>query len=144
MLLDTNIVLRQLRRDDSDYAMVTRAVEILRRRQEPMVLVPQNTVEIACVLTRPVVANGFGLSPADAEVELQRIERLYPVLPDTADVYQHWRLLFADPGAVGRQVYDMRLVAAMRAHGLTHLLTINVDDFKRYSGITVLHPRDIS
>ena len=33
---------------------------------------------------------------------------------------------------------------AMLVHGLTHLLTFNVDDFRRFEGITVVHPQDVT
>jgi len=36
-----------------------------------------------------------------------------------------------------------RLVAAMNVHAITSILTFDVDDFKRYPGIQVLHPQDI-
>jgi len=35
------------------------------------------------------------------------------------------------------------LVAAMHVHGVTHLLTLNVRDFARYPGITVVHPQTL-
>lgn len=142
-LIDSDILLRRARKTDAKYPLVTSALDNLRDDGEVMNIVPQNVVEVAAVFTRPVAANGLGLSSADAEHELQVIEALFPVLPDTPEVYRHWRRLFVSPGALGRQVYDMRLVAAMYAHGLTHLLTINVDDFKRYSGIIVVHPKDV-
>ena len=41
---------------------------------------------------------------------------------------------------IGRRVHDTRLVAAMNVHSVTHLLTFNTDDFKRYDGITVVDP----
>ena len=36
------------------------------------------------------------------------------------------------------QVHDTRLVAAMKVHGLSHILTFNVKDFKRFVDITVI------
>ena len=41
---------------------------------------------------------------------------------------------------IGKNAHDARLVAAMRVHGVTHLLTFNDQDFARYTGITVLTP----
>ena len=37
------------------------------------------------------------------------------------------------------------LVAAMLAHGLTHIVTFNTADFTRYTplGIVILHPQDV-
>ena len=38
---------------------------------------------------------------------------------------------------------DARLVAIMRTHGVRSLLTFDVDDFARYSGIDVMHPKTV-
>jgi hypothetical protein len=32
----------------------------------------------------------------------------------------------------------------MIVHGLTHMLTFNVADFQRFTGITVVHPQDVA
>ena len=45
---------------------------------------------------------------------------------------------------IGRQAHDARLVAAMKVHNVTHLLTFNPDDFKRFSEITVVNPQDVT
>jgi predicted nucleic acid-binding protein len=43
----------------------------------------------------------------------------------------------------GVQVYDARLVASMRVHGVIRILTFNERDFARYSEIQAIHPRSI-
>ena len=35
-------------------------------------------------------------------------------------------------------------VAAMNVHAITSIVTFDVDDFKRYPGIRVLHPQDVT
>jgi predicted nucleic acid-binding protein len=35
------------------------------------------------------------------------------------------------------------LVASMLVHGVTHILTFNVEDFQRYPDITVVHPQNM-
>jgi hypothetical protein len=46
---------------------------------------------------------------------------------------------------MGKQVHDTRLVAVCQVHGLTHVLTFNIQHFARPAslvpGLTVLHPR---
>jgi hypothetical protein len=42
--------------------------------------------------------------------------------------------------ALVNAMHDVRLVALMLAHGVTHLLTLNGADFRRYSEITCLRP----
>jgi predicted nucleic acid-binding protein len=43
----------------------------------------------------------------------------------------------------GVQVHDARLAAAMRIHGISHVLTFNQPDFSRYANITIVRPQDI-
>jgi hypothetical protein len=47
---------------------------------------------------------------------------------------------------MGKKVHDARLVAAMITHQMTHLLTFNIDDFKRkrFSAIVVVDPRSVT
>jgi hypothetical protein len=41
----------------------------------------------------------------------------------------------------GVQVHDARLAAAMRVHGVSHILTLNLTDFIRFADlIAVVHP----
>lgn len=44
----------------------------------------------------------------------------------------------------GAQVYDARLVSAMRIHGVKRILTFNEKDFAPYSDIEAIHPQVIS
>jgi len=48
-------------------------------------------------------------------------------------------------GVLGIQVHDAKLVAGMKAHGITHILTLNNRDFLRYSssGITSITPDEV-
>ena len=41
------------------------------------------------------------------------------------------------------QVYDARIAAAMKAHAVSHLLTLNKKDFTRYPEITVVAPHEL-
>jgi predicted nucleic acid-binding protein len=40
-------------------------------------------------------------------------------------------------------MHDARIVAAMLSHRVTHLLTFNTADFKRYTEITTINPREV-
>jgi predicted nucleic acid-binding protein len=44
----------------------------------------------------------------------------------------------------GKSTHDARLVAAMRVHQVTHILTFNIQDFTRYPGINILSPQAIA
>lgn len=88
---------------------------------------------------------GFGWDPARADQEVQSLEAAFPMKEDVPQVYGHWRSLVLAAGVTGASVYDACLVAAMLAHDIRHILTFNVDDFRRYAswGITAAHPADV-
>ena len=100
----------------------------------------QNLIELWAVSTRPVENNGLGLTPTQADRVVARVEGSVFRLPDSDDVYPEWRRLVVTHGVSGKNAHDARLVAAMTVNRITHILTFNVDDFARYTGIDVLHP----
>ena len=143
-LADTNILLRLARRDEPDYGVVRAAVQRLQWGGASLCYTAQNLVKFWNVATRPKERNGFGLSVAEADDETQRIEGELVFLPDNERVHREWRRLVVAYGVLGVQVHDARLVAAMHVHGVTHLLTLNEQDFARYPDITVVHPQKVA
>jgi predicted nucleic acid-binding protein len=144
VLLDTNILLRLLNPADPEYAVVRSAVDALAARGDELCLVSQNLVEFWNVCTRPADKNGFDLAGAETDVRAKLIESRFTLLPDTAHIQTEWRRLVVACSVSGVQVHDARLVAAMLAHRVTHLLTLDDRDFARYPGISVLHPRSVA
>jgi predicted nucleic acid-binding protein len=143
-LLDTNILLRWVQPTDPVHGVATASVKELLRRGESLFVTPQNYIEFWGVATRPAAVNGLGMSPAQAAVEVQQLEALFPLLPDTPAVYPAWRQIVLSAGVSGAQVHDARLVAVMRAHGITHVMTLNPADFQRFAGIAVVRPQDVT
>lgn len=140
-LIDSNILLRIARRDDPDHAVVDGAIFKLVEAGAVLYYTHQNIAEFWNVATRPAEKNGFGLTVTDAEKEVRTIESGMVLLPDSEAVYYEWRRIVVDNAVAGVKVHDARLAAAMRVHGVTHLLTLNPDDFTRYAQITAVHPR---
>lgn len=88
------------------------------------------------VLDNPSLSNpGLGLSVAEAELELRYVEGLFGIHRDTPVLYDEWRRIVVLYRVEGKNVHDARIAAAARMHGVTHLLTYNVNDFKRYADI---------
>jgi predicted nucleic acid-binding protein len=125
------------------YGDTARAVNILLAREDELFVVAQNLIEFWAVATRPIANNGLGLTVARATQELTKLKALFAILPDTAEILSEWEQLVVKHQVLGRQVYDARLVAAMNVHNLTHLLTFNTGDFKRFSFITAASPQTI-
>jgi predicted nucleic acid-binding protein len=65
------------------------------------------------------------------------------LLPDNARILPEWERLFTQHSVSGKNAHDARYVAAMNVHNITHILTVNKDDFKRFSKITALLPSDV-
>jgi predicted nucleic acid-binding protein len=142
-LVDTNILLRISRRFDPQHKLVDSALAKLALAGTTLHFTHQNIAELWNAMTRPINRNGFGLTVTEAEREVRVIESGMSLLSDNEAVYWEWRKIVVQHAVSGVQVHDARLVAAMRVHGVSHILTLNVTDFSRYSGITVAHPSTV-
>ena len=131
-LMDTNILLGAAHRVDARYSIVQEAVHKLWANEHELRTTSQNFAEFWNVSTRPTDRNGFGQKPVEANNLLRDLELLFPLLPDSPTVYPVWRRLVVKYEVSGVQVHDARLVAAMIAHNVTHILTFNIRDFERY------------
>jgi predicted nucleic acid-binding protein len=120
------------------------AVKALLRFGEILYVSSQNFIEFWAVATRPLESNGLGLKIEEAARELQGIKTIVSNLPDTPEILTEWEKLVIQYRVSGKQAHDARLVAAMMVHGVTRLLTFNIDDFKRYTDITAVHPTSIA
>ena len=141
--VDTNVLLRCI--DDGHVAQLVaiNALFALRDRGEALSIFSQNLIEFWAVATRPVSSNGLGLSIADAEIEVINLKTLFALLPDTPEIFSAWEKIVLQYQVSGKQAHDARLVAAMNVHNVTHLLTFNTADFKRFSEITAVSPTTI-
>lgn len=138
--VDTNIIKHFTQPGTREHAESVQAVKDLWGSGERLTTFAQCMIEFFGFLTRPslyddaALANpGLGLSILQAEEELRRAEGLFGVHADTAIVYPEWRRIVLLYEVKGKQVHDARIAAAAHMHGVTHLLTYNVSDFKRYT-----------
>ena len=70
---------------------------------------------------------------------VEAFEKQFRVAEDDTAVTARLLELIENPGAQGRQVHDANIVATMRQHQLSLLLTHNGSDFRRYaSWVTVI------
>jgi predicted nucleic acid-binding protein len=142
-LVDTNILLRMTRRSDPQHQIVDTALARLAFQGTILHYTHQNIAELWNAMTRPLMRNGLGLTVADAEREVRAIEAGMSFLPDSAAVYREWRRIVLQHSVLGVQVHDARLAAAMYVHRVSHILTLNVTDFSRFSSIMAMHPGSI-
>lgn len=137
------MLLRSIEINHPMHSQATGALSILLEGDSQVCLATQNLVELWNVCTRPLKRNGLGMTVDRTNAELTKLERMFTILSDSSAIYPEWRRLVTVHSVMGVQVHDTRLVAAMLVHGITHILTFNTSDFKRFSEITVVHPTDI-
>ena len=135
-LTDTNVLVAMSLSNAETIAFVDRC------KEEPAQFF--TTLQIVCefwnVCTRPEENKGLGLSPEFTLRALDRLRLGFPVLPDTEGAHQELLLLLSQHKVRGRQIYDARLAAAVRAHKLDGILTYNLRDFARYGNINPFSP----
>ena len=120
------------------------AIEILVQRGDTLCFSAQNVREFWNVSTRPVSeTRGFGLTLDDAFDQVLTIEHNMQLMPDNEQTYRTWRALIAKHRVRGVQVHDTYLAATLITNHVTHLLTWNVKDFKRFDAITALTPDEV-
>ncbi|NJR52341.1 MAG: type II toxin-antitoxin system VapC family toxin [Leptolyngbyaceae cyanobacterium CSU_1_3] len=142
-LVDTNILLRNVEREHPMHHDAATAILNLMQRGNRLCVIPQNLIEFWNVATRPAERNGLGYSLKRVEQEIQELKAFFRLLPDQPDIYPTWEALVVRYEVRGVNVHDARLVAAMQTHELTHILTFNVSDFRRYGEITAIAPSEV-
>lgn len=140
ILLDTNVLVRITRRQDSQSGVARAAIQALCGRREQLIIVPQNLYEFWTVATRPLGPppagrNGLGMTAAQAGHWLRFFRRRFTLLPDREELSSVWQELVERHALTGFRAHDVRLVAAMQTYGITRLLTFNAKDF---SGLPVV------
>ena len=130
--MDANALLRFFQRSDSSHFAVREAVRRMRASGDDICILPQNVTEYWNVATRPASAHGgFGLTLQEADRQVQIMERIFHLLPDTFAIYTEWRRLV------------IQIAACLRVHGVARLLMLNTKDFARYPGFTAVDQAQI-
>jgi hypothetical protein len=71
------------------------------------------------------------------------IERYCQLLTESLATHQEWRRLIMIHSVQGVLIHDARTVSVMNVNDVTHILTFDKDDFKRFQNITALSPLDV-
>jgi len=144
VVIDANVLLRFVDPTAAQHPTAVAALAALRAQGDSLRTVPQSLYEFWVVATRPIANNGLGLSIGECEQTLTQLEGLFPLFADSPTLFAEWRALVVAQSCHGKVAHDARYVAALRAHGLTHLLTFNVADFARFPSITLLDPTAVA
>lgn len=141
ILLDTNVIIRNFKRDDPQHGNASSALENLVARNVVLCVAPQVMFEFWVVATRETDRNGLGLAPAAARRAVDNILANCVLLPDSPVIFEHWLELCTRHSVRGKRAHDARLVAWMLSHQIAELLTFNVEDFNQFTDIAVRTPQ---
>lgn len=140
--VDTNILLRTQDVQTSGHAdAVAFMLQLHDRVRHPFVARAQVLIEFWSVATRPADVNGLGMTAERAAEKLDDLVRVL-CLPEPPDVAERWRALLGETTVEGKQAHDARLVAFMRAHAITRVITLNPRHLTRFAGVTCLSPAE--
>jgi len=140
-LLDTNVLVYALYEQDEHH---TASAALLQRAQQPAAaycLTPQSVAEFYAVVTdrrRVTVAK----PPAEALAALANILSLpgLTLLPVPVDVVARLTDLLYRRPVIGRDVFDVQLIATMLGNGVRKIYTFNTGDFEPFDEIEVVRP----
>jgi len=145
VLIDTNVLARVAHKNHPHTHVANAALHRLWSEGHELRVVPQVLYEYWSVATRFVEENGLGGFSAEvADADVSSFKRVFSVLRDERGILERWHEIVRKGGVTGKQAHDARLVAAMQRHGLTHVLTFNASDFRRYTSIELIDPHSLT
>ena len=139
MFVDTNVLVYALDNESDWHDRARASIDRARRAGEPLRISRQVVREFISTLTR----QSPGVPLLSREIVLEEARRLlqsYEVLEDGPRVTEILLDLCGEIAVGGRQVHDASIVATMRAHDESRLLTFNATDFVRYADHIELVP----
>jgi predicted nucleic acid-binding protein len=143
-LIDTNLLIRSVQKSHPSCRVARQALITLQRENHRLYVTDQIVAEFWNVCTRPIQVNGLGLSVSITDQYVDQLERFFTILPGSIQSFRIWRKLVVDHLVVGSKVHDTRLVAMMSLYSISHIITFNGSDFKRFPGIEAINPESFS
>ncbi len=99
--------------------------------------------EYLAVLSRPQQFSR-PLPPKALAAQIADFQARYRIAEDSTKVTRKLLELIQKFEVGGRQIHDANIVATMLVHRVGSLLTLNQDDFKRFSPlVSLLHPKSL-
>jgi predicted nucleic acid-binding protein len=143
VFLDTNILIRANVDEAPLHAETLAAIKSLRANGDALWISRQILREFVATLTRPQTFS----NPRPMATIIERVryfQTRFWVANETAVVTEKLLTLLETIPVGGKQIHDANIVATMQAYGVDHLLTLNVEDFTRFSAsITLLSLNDV-
>ena len=141
IFLDTNILVYSTNRVSPLLNVAKAAIEKARERNFELIVSQQVLREYLAVTTRFDVV-GKKTAYLDIIANVQQFQREFRVVEEKPEQIDQLIQVLENIPSAGKQIHDANIVATMLVHGVGHILTHNVDDFKRFSGRIHVVPLD--
>lgn len=143
-LLDTNIILRFTDSDSAEYELINNVISQILVEGGQCLITAQVITEFWVVATRPITVNGLGWTVEKTEEAVQMLINQFDLLEETPAIFPQWLSLVTSYKISGKRTHDVRIQAVMLTHNISHLLTLNPQDFVAIEGLEIIHPNSFS
>lgn len=141
VFLDTNVLLCATDRSREYHDECRRLIASAATNGYHLAVSGQILREYLVVTTRPIDANGLGLSSADALRNVQAFGGPPTAFCDEGEsVSKRLRALVEAYDLAGKRLHDANVVATMLVAGIQRLITVDIDDFAVFTEIEVSRP----
>jgi predicted nucleic acid-binding protein len=138
LFLDTNILVTATDESRRNHRIARKLIERGRAVGLHGALSGQIIREYLVVATRPVAANGLGMSPGDALRNVEQFAGRLAFCDETEATSVRLRGLVRIHGLAGKSTHDANVVATMACHGIARLVTENPEDFSRFPEVRLV------
>ncbi|MGH2403012.1 MAG: type II toxin-antitoxin system VapC family toxin [bacterium] len=140
ILLDTNVLVVSFNVDAGGHRVCRAVVDAALARRIPGALVPQVLLEAYAVLTDARRLK-TPLAPERAWAEVDTLAHSMTVVYPQRAVFDELQGIVRSRQPTGQDIFDVFIVAQMRASGISAICTLDTKDFSGYEGISVETPQ---
>lgn len=142
ILIDTNVLVYAINEDAAQHSSSRTLVDQAIDGRLPAVFVPQVLVELYAVITdhRRITKP---LTPSIAWGQVDVLRSTLPVLDPSGDAMELLGQLVAIHAAKGGRVFDLFLVAQMRARSIETICTYDTAHFRSIAGVDAATPDEL-
>lgn len=138
-IIDTNVLVYALDVDAPRHTASRTLLEAARDGSTTLYVTSQILCEFYSIVTNARRVSKPRTS-ADAVSAISGLLAFLQVLPIPAQTVEGWLSLLRRRPVTGGDVFDLQIVAAMRANDVQRIYTFNTDDFEVFSEISVVTP----
>lgn len=139
LFVDTNVLIFATNELSPWHGAATKSLQDAQQNNVELIISQQILREYLAAATRiSAIENGLPLSDILENVRILRSD--YTIVEDNPFVLDCLVELLQKVTVGGKQVHDANIVATMQTHNITHLLTHNTADFKRFDEFITVVP----